>query len=244
MKTLLAVFLTLMTLNSFASAKGKVLFILTNEDKLSDGTPSGIHFNELTHPYYAFRSSGYDVDFASPLGGNAPVDLATLDQQDPLNRRFWTDRKLKKALQKTASVEAKLKNKYEGIFIVGGVSTMWDFPGSVSLQKLIQNNYERGAVVGAVCHGPAALVNVRLSNGKYLVEGKNISSFTNEEEITRNRQDIVPFLLQTVLVERGANFTQAPVFKYHVVSDGRLVTGQNPASAFGVAHEMIEVMKK
>jgi putative intracellular protease/amidase len=244
MKTIIALILTLTSLTSFANSKGKVLFILTNEDRLSNGAPSGIHFNELTHPYHAFRSAGYEVEFASPKGGNAPVDMATLEQQDPMNRRFWTNPALRSAIARTPAVGQLLERKYSAIFVVGGVSTMYDFPISEELQVLIKNNYEKGSVIGAVCHGPAALVNIKLSNGKFLVEGRNISSFTNEEEIARKREKILPFALETVLKQRGARFTKADNFKYHVVSDGKLITGQNPASAFGVAHEMINVLNR
>ncbi len=172
------------------------------------------------------------------------MDPGTLDQADPFNRRFWTDSTLRGKLERTLPVSAVSSKEYAAIYLVGGVSTMWDFPTSPALDRLVANFYEQGSVVGAVCHGPAGLVNVRLKNGAYLVTGKNVSSFTNEEEIARSRQNIVPFLLETRLVQLGAKFTKAPAFKFHVVRDGRLVTGQNPASAFGVANEMIQALSK
>ncbi|MGE0633464.1 MAG: type 1 glutamine amidotransferase domain-containing protein [Pseudobdellovibrionaceae bacterium] len=220
--------------------RGKVLVVVTNESMLgSTGTPSGIHFNELTHPVAALRHAGFDVELASILGGVGPIDPATLDRADPFNKRFYNDQSWMTRLSQTKSIATVNSKNYVGIFLVGGVSTMWDFPNSPELNSLIATVYERGGVIAAVCHGPAALVNVKLRNGQYLVAGKKISAFTDEEETIRGRQDVVPFLLESRLRLLGAKFAEAEPFKYHVISDGRLVTGQNPASAFGVAHEMI-----
>lgn len=222
----------------------KVLLVVTNVAALPDGTPSGIHFNELTHPYYAFQHAGFDVDLASPRGGVAPVDPATLDQADPLNARFWNDPELRLELDNTAAVASLRPEDYAGVYLVGGVTTMWDFPTSPELRDFIAATYDGGGVVGAVCHGPAALVDVRLADGSHLVAGKNVNAFTDEEETARSRQDVVPFLLESRLKSLGANFLEGSPFKYYVVSDDRLVTGQNPASAFGVAHEMIEILRR
>ncbi len=246
MKNLFKVMCVLSTLFASASqaqSKGKVLFVVTNVNQLPDHTPSGIHFNELTHPYYAFLDSGYKIDFASIKGGIGPVDPATLDQADPMNKRFWSDPALRSKIARTLSIKNVSAQAYEAIFLVGGVSTMWDFPFSAELATLVAEFYDHGKVVGAVCHGPAGLVNVRLADGSYLVQGKNISAFTNEEEQARNRESTVPFLLESRLISLGATFAKAANFKYYVVSDRRLVTGQNPASAFGVAHEMIRILR-
>jgi putative intracellular protease/amidase len=120
---------------------------------------------------------------------------------------------------------------------------MWDFPDDEAVHKTARGMYEAGAPVGAVCHGPAALVNVKLSDGSYLVAGKEVSAFTNDEEEKVGLTKVVPFLLATKLEERGAKHLPAPDFEKQVVVSGRLVTGQNPASAAGVAEKMVEILK-
>lgn len=233
------------TLATAAQAENrKVLLVVTNVAALPDGTPSGIHFNELTHPYDAFVQAGFAVELASPKGGLAPVDPATLDPSDPINARFWGDAERRDELEHTAAISAVRAEDYAAVYLVGGVTAMWDFPGSAELAGVVGQIYERGDVVGAVCHGSAALANVRLGDGSLLVTGRKLTSFTDEEEIARHRESVVPFLLESRLVSLGASFSEADLFKYHVVSDDRLVTGQNPASAFGVAHEMIHVLRR
>jgi putative intracellular protease/amidase len=120
---------------------------------------------------------------------------------------------------------------------------MWDFADNQELAEIAAAIYEAGGVVGAVCHGPAALVNLKLSDGEYLVANKTVAGFTNEEEVAVELTEIVPFLLESKLIERGANYTKVPNFQPHVVVSERLVTGQNPASAAGVGHKMVELIK-
>lgn len=119
---------------------------------------------------------------------------------------------------------------------------MWDFPSSVDVQRLSAAIYERGGVVAAVCHGPAALVDVRLSSGEYLLAGKRVTGFTNAEEDASELTQVMPFLLETRMIERGATFESAEIWAPKVVTDGRLVTGQNPASAAGVGSEVVRVL--
>jgi putative intracellular protease/amidase len=132
--------------------------------------------------------------------------------------------------------------RYDAVFFSGGHGTMWDFPDDASVQGLIRAVYEHGGVIAAVCHGPAALVNARLSSGAFLVEGKEISSFTDEEEIAVKLEKVVPFALESTLRARGARFVEAPNFERKVAVSERLVTGQNPASATGVAEEVVRLL--
>ncbi len=129
---------------------------------------------------------------------------------------------------------------YDVIYFVGGHGTMWDFPGNADLSRLAAAVYEGGGVVAAVCHGPAALTTVRLSDDSLLIEGKTLSAFTDAEERAVKLDGVVPFLLQSRLEQLGARHTGAPKWRPHVVTDGRLVTGQNPASAAGVAEAAIQ----
>ena len=132
---------------------------------------------------------------------------------------------------------------YDAVFFAGGHGTMWDFPDDATLSRVAAEIYEAGGVVGAVCHGPAGLVNLRRSNGEYLVDGKTVSAFTNAEEVAVGLTDVVPFLLETRLAERGATVITAPNFAAHHEVSERLVTGQNPASAAGVAERMVTLIR-
>lgn len=130
--------------------------------------------------------------------------------------------------------------EYAGIFYAGGHGTMWDFPNNPELDRITATIYDRGGVVGAVCHRPAGLVNIKLADGNYLIVGKAVSCFTNEEEVAVEMRDVVPFLLESTLIERGAIHTKSPNLQAHIKVSDRLVTGQNPASATGVGEQMVK----
>jgi putative intracellular protease/amidase len=184
-----------------------------------------------------FRAAGWEVDFLSPKGGLAPMD--GVDRADPVNAAFLDDAALVERTKSTVAIPAADAARYDAVFFSGGHGTMWDFPDDAGVQSLIRTVYERGGVVAAVCHGPAALVNARLSDGAYLVAGKEVSSFTDEEEAAVKLEKVVPFALESRLRERGARFVEAPNFERKVAVSGRLVTGQNPASATGVAEAVV-----
>jgi putative intracellular protease/amidase len=133
---------------------------------------------------------------------------------------------------------------YSAILYAGGHGTMWDFADNTELANIATKIYENNGVVSAVCHGPAGLVNIKLSNGKYLVDGKKINSFTNEEEIAVGLEKVVPFMLETKLIERGAKFEKSGLWQNHVVIDQRVVTGQNPASAKSVGEATLSEIQK
>ncbi|MGW4161487.1 type 1 glutamine amidotransferase domain-containing protein [Streptomyces sp. NPDC004788] len=212
----------------------KVLFALTSHDRLGDtGRTTGFYVPEVAHPAEVFRKAGYEIAYVSVRGGSAPQDGVNRD--DAVVAAFLDDPAVGEALAATPTPQELNAEDYDVVFYAGGHGTMWDFPDSAELAALAAGVYERGGVVAAVCHGPAGLVNLKLSDGSYLVEGKQVSSFTDEEEAAVGLTDVVPFLLQSRLEERGAKFTKAPNFTEHAVADGRLVTGQNPASAARVA---------
>lgn len=224
-------------------AKGTVLFVLTNHGEMGDtGTKTGYYLSEVTHPWHVLTEAGYAVEFASPAGGLAPADPKSLDMDDPVNARFWNDEGLRAQLENTMPVADADPSKYDAVFFPGGHGTMWDLADSEALARTAAAVYESGGVVGAVCHGPAGLLNIRLSDGSYLVEGKRVAAFTNEEEAAVELTDVMPFLLETALRERGAEFVGAPNWQANVVADGRLVTGQNPASATGVGEEIVRLL--
>jgi putative intracellular protease/amidase len=221
----------------------KVLMVLTSHADLGDtGHKTGYYLPEVAHPWKVFTEAGYQVDFVSPKGGEAPMD--GVDPSDPVQQAFLDDPDVAAALRSTLAPEQANPSDYDVIFYAGGHGTMWDFPDNTQLAKVAAEVYEGGGVVAALCHGPAGLVNVRLSDGSYLVAGKEVSAFTNEEETAVGLTEVVPFLLQTKLTERGARHTGTENFAAYVVADGRLVTGQNPASATGVAERVVELLAK
>jgi len=220
----------------------KVLFVLTSHDR--KGTkPSGYFLSEVTHPHHVLASAGFAIDFVSPKGGNAPVDPDGFDLKDPLNAEFWNDAALRSAVENTKTPSQVRAADYAAIFYAGGHGTLWDLPDNRELAQLAAQIYERGGVVGAVCHGPAGLVNLQLSNGRYLVAGKDVSAFTNEEERAVELDQVIPFFLADRLIERGARHQPAPLWQSKVVVSERLVTGQNPASATGVGEAMVQLLE-
>lgn len=225
-----------------ASAKPTVLIVLTSHDRKGDtGEKTGAYFPELVHPHRVFVDAGFDVAFASTRGGKAPLD--GVDRKDPLQAAFLDDPALVKQIDETLAPAAVRSGDYAAIFYAGGHGTMWDFPDTPVLARVAQEIYERGGAVGAVCHGPAGLLEVRLSSGAHLVAGKEVAAFTNDEERAVKLDHVVPFLLADALEQRGAKHVPAGNWKAHVVVSERLVTGQNPASAKGVAERMVEVLR-
>lgn len=217
------------------STPRKILMVLTSHGQLGDtGKTTGFYVGEASHPYDVFKQAGYDISLVSPQGGEPPQDGE--DPDDSLNQKFLEE--MADQLKTTATPEQIDASDYDAVFFAGGHGTMWDFPDNKTLAQIVAQVYEAGGIVGAVCHGPSALVNVRLSNGSYLVTGKTVNSFTNEEEKEVGLDQVVPFLLESKLVERGAIFKKSPKFECHVETSERLVTGQNPASAKAVATQM------
>lgn len=220
-----------------------VLFVLTSHDKKgSTGEPTGAYLSEVAHPHAVFQEAGYTVDFVTPKGGKPPWD--GVDLKDPVNKAFFEDATIQAKVERAASPDQIDASKYAAIFYAGGHGTMWDFPNDERLAKIAAAIYERGGVVGAVCHGPSGLVNVRLTNGSYLVDGKEVAGFTNEEERAVKLENVVPFLLADELEKRGAKHRPGPMWKPQIIVSDRLVTGQNPASATGVGEAMVKLLSK
>lgn len=218
----------------------KVLFVVTSHDKLGDtGKPTGYYLSEVTHPW-SVLSGQFDIDVVSPKGGKPPVD--GFDLNDPINKKYWEDPAWQDKMSNTLKPSEVNPDEYKGIFYAGGHGVMWDFPDNKELAAICSKIYENGGVVGAVCHGPAGLLNVRLSDGRRLIKSKKANSFTNEEERANNTAEAVPFLLQTALEENGANYENAPKWSDFAIVDGRLVTGQNPMSALKVGRLMLNLL--
>lgn len=219
----------------------KILFVLTSHaERGGTGVPTGFYLSEAAHPWKILHEAGYEIDFVSPKGGVAPID--GFDLTDEVNKEFWKNDEYQLKIKQTMKPEDVEINDYSAMHFVGGHGTMWDFPDNLKLADLGAKLYENGGVVSAVCHGPAGLVNMKLSDGSYLVDGKAVNAFTDEEERAVGLEDVVPFLLESKLKERGAKFEKSDMWQEHVAVDGRLVTGQNPASATKVGKEVLKIL--
>lgn len=217
-----------------------VLFIVTNAAEIGPKhRKTGYFFPEVAHPYHEFIKQGYTVDFATLKGGTPPYDA--YDATDPLMKEFYESKGFARLnnSRKLSEVDA---SAYDAVFIPGGLGPMVDIARDPLVQKTVVEVYERGQVLGAVCHGPAAFLDAKLSNGKYLVDGKKISAFTEEEEKGYAVAD-VPFILEKALRDQGARFTEVKPWQPLSVVDSLLVTGQNPASAGAVALDMIKLLE-
>ena len=223
------------------TTKRRILIALTSHDKKGNtGEATGAYVPEIAHPRAVFIAAGYSVDMVSTRGGRVPLD--GVERADPVVAAFLDDPDLQRQLRESPAASSVEASSYDAIFFAGGHGAMWDFPDAKAFADAAAHIYDAGGVVGAVCHGPAALVNVRLPNGSLLVSGKRVSAFTNEEERAVKLDKVVPFLLQTRLVELGALHEAAANWQPKVVTSERLVTGQNPASAAGVAQAMAQLL--
>lgn len=215
-----------------------VLFVLTSHGQLGDtGRPTGFWLAEAAHPWRVFTEAGYRVDLVSIRGGESPVDGA--DRSDPVQQEFLD----RVDLAAARPVQAADPAGYRAVLYVGGHGAMWDFPGNEAVTRLGTEIHAAGGVVAAVCHGPVGLLDIRLPDGAHLLSGRRVTSFSNAEEAEIGLARVVPFLLQTALEQRGARHTDAGIFAPHVVVDGRLVTGQNPPSATGVAEAVVHLLQ-
>jgi putative intracellular protease/amidase len=222
-----------------AVAADKVLIVLSGEGRDGGKTRPGYEFDELSQAWLVFKANGLAVDVASPRGGAVEADKYNPDE--PFNAALLADEAAMRTLadtRATADIEA---DDYAAVYVVGGKGAMFDLPTDPALRRLLADAWEAGAVVAAVCHGPAALADVRLSDGSLLVAGRAMTGFSNEEETVFGKQwaKEFPWLLETALRERGARWSNAPLMMPHLVVDGRLVTGQNPYSTVLVAEAIV-----
>lgn len=224
----------------------KILIVVTSHDRLGDtGRKTGFHYEEMAVPYWLFRDAGYEVDIASVRGGPAPHDPASLEQAGDVPdavRRFRDDPQARRRIGNTLPVDAVEPLDYAAVYLPGGHGTMWDLPGCRPLRTVIETAERNGAVIAAVCHGPAGLLDATGADGSPLVAGRRVNAFTDEEERAMELDGVVPFLLQSRLEALGARFEKSGAMEPHVARDGRLVTGQNPASSEPLARAVLEAL--
>ncbi|KAK0702106.1 class I glutamine amidotransferase-like protein [Lasiosphaeria miniovina] len=226
----------------------KVLVVLTSHDQLGDtGRKTGWYLPEFAHPYHEFQAAGIEVTVASPLGGAAPLDPSSIDaaKDDSVSVAFLEGSKALWASTTKLStlLEADAASQFDAIFYPGGHGPVFDLPVDAASQALISQFASQGKVVAAVCHGPAVFANVTLPSGEHLVKGKAVTGFSNAEEEQIGLSKALPFLLEDKLVEAGATFLKADEpWGAKVVVDGKLITGQNPASAKGVGEAIVKAI--
>ncbi|AYL99084.1 type 1 glutamine amidotransferase domain-containing protein [Mucilaginibacter celer] len=221
--------------------KKKILIIVSNANAIGPrNRRTGNFLPEVAHPYEVWSEAGYQIDFASLTGDTPYLDALNL-AADPGNLKFLTGKGWED-MQKAVKLETVDVSQYDAIFVPGGLAPMVDMPEAPLLKKIVAETWERGAVVSAVCHGPVSLLNVKLSDGSYLVNGKNISSFTTAEEDGYASAD-VPFDLQTALTAQGAIYHTVDPWQPFSIADGKLVTGQNPASGTGVGEKVKAILE-
>jgi putative intracellular protease/amidase len=224
----------------------RILIVVTSHAMVGDtGRPTGVWLEELSTPYYAFIDAGAQVTLASTAGGNVPVDPHSLEAggENPSSvKRFLQDPVAMAALNDSRRVDSLSDDDYAAVFLPGGHGTMWDLPVSVALAHLLTTAWQQGKVLAAVCHGPAGLVNVKDVNGQPLLEGRRVSAFSNTEEDAAGLSQAVPFMLESRLRELGAHYERAADFRPFALRDGRLVTGQNPASSAAVAQLVLQAI--
>jgi len=250
MKKLALLVITLFTIGFVQSQtkksekmKKKILFVVTSHDKKGNtGENTGYYLGEVSHPWEVLRNAGYEIDFVSPEGGTPPVD--GFDLKDPVNKAFWENEEYRNKIEHSFTPSQVNPSDYSTIFYAGGHGAMWDFADDTELATIASKIYTNGGIVAAVCHGPAGLVNIKLDTGKYLVEGKKINAFTNEEEAEVKLTHVVPFLLEDKLKERGAKFEKSGPWQNHVVTDRRVITGQNPQSAKSVGEAIVKELNR
>jgi len=222
----------------------KVLFVLTSHDKLGNtGLKTGFWTEELAAPYYALADNGVEITLASPKGGQPPIDPKSEDpsSQTDATRRMDNDELLKEKLKNTHKLSEVSSEDYDGIFYPGGHGPLWDLAEDKVSQQLIINFYTNNKPVAFVCHAPGVLKDVKI-DGEYLVKGKNVTGFTNTEEDAVQLTDVVPFLVEDVLKENGGVYSKSEDWNPYAVVDGKLITGQNPASSEKVAEELLKLI--
>ena len=221
----------------------KILMVLTSHDQLGNtGKKTGFWLEELAMPYYVFLDAGAEITLASPLGGQAPLDPKSdlPDFQTEATKRFQNDLAAQNALANTLKLSSVSPENFDAVFYPGGHGPLWDLAEDPNSIKLIETTYSLGKPVAAVCHGPAVLRHAKTNDGSYLVKNKSVTGFTNSEEAQVELTDVVPFSVEDELVKNGGNFSRAEDWMPYCVTDGNLITGQNPASSEAVAKAVLQ----
>ena len=222
-----------------------ILMVLTSHDQLGDtGKKTGFWLEEFAAPYYVFKDTGAQITLASPKGGQPPLDPSSDadDAQTDDTRRFKADKAAQQALANTAVLSSVSADGFDAIFYPGGHGPLWDLAEDKDSVALIERFAADDRPVGAVCHAPAVFRHTKGADGKPLVSGKKVTGFTNTEEEGVGLTDVVPFLVEDMLVAKGGEYRKGDDWSSFVVVDGKLVTGQNPASSAEAARQLLGLL--
>ncbi len=220
----------------------KILIVLTSHDKLGNtGEKTGFWLEELAAPYYVLKDAGVQLTLASPLGGQPPLDPKSddPDAQTDATRRFAADTEAQAELANTRVLSTLDAGDYDAVFYPGGHGPLWDLAEDASSIALIESMLNTGKPVAAVCHAPAVLRHAKDADGKPVVAGKAVTCFSNSEEAAVGLTDVVPFLVEDMLADNGGEFSKGADWEAHVLTDGLLITGQNPASSAPAADALL-----
>lgn len=220
----------------------KILFVLTSHDQLGDtGKKTGFWVEEFANPYYTLLDQGAEITLATPKGGAAPIDPSsdTPDASTKDTERFNNDPLAQEKIKNTKVLADMKADDFDAVFYPGGHGPLWDLATDARSQSLIEKFNEQGKPIAFVCHAPAALKEVKGTDGGFLVKGKKVTGFTNTEEAAVQLTDVVPFLVENALKENGGVFSRADDWAAYAVQDGNLITGQNPASSELVAEKLL-----
>ena len=224
----------------------RILMIVTSHTQMGDtGKPTGVWAEELATPYYAFVDAGVAVDLASPAGGRVPIDPASVKapgENDAVVERLLADSAVQNHMASSRKVSELDAASYDAIFFPGGHGTMWDLPADAGVKRAVETAYAKNKVIASVCHGAAGLITALRPDGKSILLGRRVNSFTNAEESAVGLTQVVPFPLETRLRELGGLFEGAPNWQAYAVRDGHLITGQNPQSSALVAQHVLQAL--
>ncbi|APW64502.1 MULTISPECIES: type 1 glutamine amidotransferase domain-containing protein [Arcobacteraceae] len=222
-----------------------ILIVLTSHDRLGDtDNKTGFWLEEFASPYYTLLDAGATITLASPKGGLPPLDPSSNapDFQTQATKRFEADEQANKILANTIKLSSVKESDFDAVMYPGGHGPLWDLTNDEDSISLIEDFVKANKPVASVCHAPSVLLNVKLENGDYLVKGKKVTAFANTEEEAVQLQDIVPFLLEDELKQRGALYSKVEDWNSYSITDGKLITGQNPASSQAVAKELLKLL--
>lgn len=224
----------------------KILVVVTNVSKYDNyERPTGLWLGEAVHFVDEIEKAGYEIDYVSVKGGYTPIDPHSLenDFMTETDWKYYTDSKFMNKLGNTLAADKVNFADYAAIYYTGGHGVVWDFPNDENLAKLAMDIYNNNGIVSSVCHGAAGLLSIKDENGKYLIDGKRVTGFSNTEEKAVQLDKLVPFLTEDELVKRGAKYEKAEDWAPFAITDERVVTGQNPASGAAVAKQVLELLK-
>lgn len=225
----------------------KIVMVLTSNGRLGNtGQKTGLWLEELAAPYYVFKDNDIQVTLASPAGGQPPIDPKSeeAEAQTEATRRFQEDADAQELLANTLRLETIDPEEFDAIFYPGGHGPLWDLAEDDNSISIIESFFAREKPIGCVCHGPAVLLHAKGPDGFPLVKGKRVTGFTNREENWVQLSEVVPFMIEDMLSNKGGLFSKGNAWKSHIEVDGNLVTGQNPASSKAAAEAIVQLLRK